>query len=145
MEKKVVPLATANMSNKWYLIDAKGKTLGRLSTVIATIIRGKHKPTYVPYLNNGDHLIVINAKDICVTGKKETQKIYRRHSGRPGGLKIESFKHLQSRIPERILEKSIKGMLPKGALGRTMYKNLKIYSDNVHPHVSQKPELLSNT
>jgi large subunit ribosomal protein L13 len=139
-----VPLATANI-NKWYLIDAKGKTLGRVATLIATIIRGKHKSTYTPYLNNGDYLIVINAKDLCVTGKKTTQKVYRRHSGRPGGLKVESFEQLQTRIPERILEKAVKGMLPKGPLGRVMYKNLKVYANDMHPHQSQNPELLLNT
>ena len=133
-----------NTINKWYLIDAKDQTLGRLSTLIATIIRGKHKALYVPYLNNGDNVIVINAKDISVTGKKFNQKIYRNHSGYPGGLREESFKKLQSRIPEKILEKSVKGMLPKGALGRIMYKNLKVYSNDVHPHGSQKPELLLN-
>jgi len=139
MEKTIVPSTT----KKWYLIDAKGETLGRLAMLIATIIRGKHKSTYVPYLNNGDQVIVINAKDICVTGRKSTQKIYRRHSGRPGGLKVESFQHLQDRIPERILEKAVKGMLPKGPLGRTMYKNLKVYADAIHPHEAQKPEILS--
>jgi large subunit ribosomal protein L13 len=139
-----IPLANANMK-KWYLIDAKGKTLGRVATLIAMLIRGKHKSNYTPSLNNGDHVIVLNAKDLCVTGKKATQKVYRRHSGRPGGLTIESFEKLQARIPERILEKAVKGMLPKGPLGRTMYKNLKVYADDVHPHHSQKPELLSHT
>lgn len=142
MTNTIVPLITSS-SQKWYLIDAKDKTLGRVATLIATIIRGKHKSVYVPYLNNGDHVIVINAKDICVTGKKAQQKVYRRHSGRPGGLTIETFEQLQSRIPERILEKAVKGMLPKGPLGRTFYKNLKVYSDDAHPHESQKPELLS--
>ena len=140
MTNIIVP--STSSATKWYLIDGKGKTLGRVATLIATIIRGKHKSVYVPYLNNGDHVIVINAKEICVTGKKGKQKLYRRHSGRPGGLKIETFEKLQSRIPERILEKAVKGMLPKGSLGRTLYKNLKVYADDIHPHQAQKPELL---
>jgi large subunit ribosomal protein L13 len=145
MENSLAPLQTTNVNPKWYLIDAKGKTLGRLATLIAILIRGKHKSVYTPYLNSGDHVIVINAKDICITGKKAKQKIYRRHSGRPGGLKIESFEKLQERIPERVLEKAVKGMLPKGPLGRSMYQNLKVYSGEDHPHQSQNPELLTNT
>lgn len=129
-------------TKKWYLVDAKGKTLGRLSTLIAKIISGRHKSSYIPYLNCGDKVIVINAEAIQVTGKKSMQKIYRRHSGRPGGLKTETFEQLQSRIPERILEKSVKGMLPKGSLGRDMYRNLKVYVGDSHPHSSQNPELL---
>jgi large subunit ribosomal protein L13 len=145
MENSLAPLQTTNVNPKWYLIDARGKTLGRLATLIAILIRGKHKSIYTPYLNSGDNVIVINAKDICITGKKAKQKIYRRHSGRPGGLKIETFEKLQDRIPERILEKAVKGMLPKGPLGRSMYRNLKVYSGEDHPHQSQKPELLTNT
>jgi len=127
---------------KWYVIDAKDKTLGRLATIIATILNGKHKSVNQPYLNCGDNVIVINSKDIKVTGKKSHQKVYRRHSGRPGGLKIETFEKLQERIPERILEKAVKGMLPKGPLGRELFKNLKVYKDDSHPHTSQNPELL---
>lgn len=145
MENSLAPSQTTSANPKWYLIDAKGKTLGRLATLIAILIRGKHKSIYTPYLNSGDNVIVINAKDICITGKKAKQKIYRRHSGRPGGLKIETFEKLQDRIPERILEKAVKGMLPKGPLGRSMYRNLKVYSGEDHPHQSQKPELLTNT
>jgi large subunit ribosomal protein L13 len=107
-------------------------------------LRGKHKAVYVPYLNNGDHVIVLNAKEISVTGKKAKQKLYRRHSGFPGGLKVETFEKLHARIPEKVLEKAVKGMLPQGSLGRSMYKNLKVYAADVHPHESQKPELLSN-
>lgn len=139
-----VPLVKTNVMSKWYLIDAKGQTLGRLATIIATLLRGKHKATYVPNLDNGDYVIVINAKDICVTGKKAKQKLYRRHSGFPGGLKVETFEKLQSRIPEKILEKAVKGMLPKGSLGRAMYKKLKVYAADAHPHESQKPELVLN-
>jgi large subunit ribosomal protein L13 len=142
MQTLSLPVAPATMVNKWYLIDAKDQTLGKVATLIATLVRGKHKATYVPHLNNGDHVVVINAKEICVTGKKAKQKVYRRHSGYPGGLKSETFEKLQARIPEKILEKAVKGMLPKGPLGRTMYKNLKVYASDVHPHESQKPELL---
>jgi large subunit ribosomal protein L13 len=129
-------------TKKWYLIDAKGKTLGRLSTLIAKLISGKHKSGYVPYLNCGDNVIIINVETVRVTGKKSTQKIYRRHSGRPGGLKTETFQQLQSRIPNRILEKSVKGMLPKGPLGRDMFRNLKVYTGETHPHISQNPAIL---
>lgn len=131
-----------NNDRKWYVIDAKGKTLGRLSSIIATIISGKHKPIFNPSTNCGDYVIVINSEEIKVTGKKSSQKVYRRHSGRPGGLKIETFEKLQERIPERILEKAVKGMLPKGPLGRKLYNNLKVYKKNSHPHESQNPELL---
>jgi len=127
---------------KWYVIDAKGKTLGKLATIIATILNGKHKSINNPSLDCGDYVIVINSKDIKVTGKKSEQKIYRRHSGRPGGLKIETFEKLQDRIPERILEKAVKGMLPKGPLGRDKFKHLKVYKEDSHPHASQNPELL---
>lgn len=131
-------------SVKWYLINAKDQTLGRLATLIATIIRGKHKAGYAPNLNQGDYIVVINAKDIRLTGKKAKQKIYYRHSGYPGGLKMESFEKLNSRIPEKIIEKAVKGMLPKSSLGREVFKNLKVYAGNEHPHESQKPELLVN-
>jgi large subunit ribosomal protein L13 len=127
---------------KWYVIDAKDKTLGRLATIVATILNGKHKSISHPSGNCGDYVIVINSKDIKVTGKKANQKVYRRHSGRPGGLKIETFNDLQERIPERILEKAVKGMLPKGPLGRELFKNLKVYKEDSHPHTSQNPELL---
>ena len=133
---------TIERPKKWYLIDAKGKTLGRVSTLIAKILIGKHKSTYVPYLNCGDYVVVTNAEHIQVTGRKRTQKVYRRHSGRPGGLKVETFENLVERIPERVLEKSVKGMLPKGPLGREMYKNLKVCKGENHPYISQKPELL---
>lgn len=138
------PLSQLNQK-KWYLIDAKGQTLGRLASLIAKLISGKHKSVTFSNLNSGDYVVVINVQAIKVTGKKFTQKVYRRHSGRPGGLKVESFEQLQTRIPERILEKSVKGMLPKGPLGRDMYRNLKVYSGETHPHTAQNPELLMYT
>jgi large subunit ribosomal protein L13 len=132
-------------TRKWYLIDADYQTLGRLATIISIVIRGKHKSGYLPYSSNGgDFIVVINAKDVRVTGKKEKQKKYTRHSGYPGGLKMESFKKLNSRFPNKIIEKAVKGMLPKGPLGRTIFKNLKVYAGSVHPHESQKPQLLTN-
>jgi len=141
MKNNFVPLASAN-NKKWYLIDAKGKTLGRVSTLIAAILIGKHKAIYNPAFNCGDYIIAINVQDIKVTGKKPSQKKYRNHSGRPGSLKIETFEKLQERIPEKILELAVKGMLPKGSLGRKIYKNLKVYKGESHPHTSQNPQLL---
>ena len=129
-------------SKKWYLIDAQGKTLGRLATLISSIISGKHKSTYLANKDCGDYVIIINAEEIKVTGKKFKQKPYRRHSGKPGGLKIEKFENLQKRYPERIIEQAVKGMLPKGVLGRTLYRNLKVYRGKNHPHIPQNPELL---
>lgn len=125
--------------DKWYLINAQGKTLGRLSTQIAKILRGKTNPLYSPSYHCKDHIIIINAKDIQVTGQKKSQKLYHRHSGRPGGLKVETFENLQSRLPTRIIENSVKRMLPKGALGRQIFKNLKVYSNSRHPHQAQNP------
>lgn len=129
-------------NSKWYIVDAQNQRLGRLSTHIATILKGKNKPTYTPYLENNNYIIVINAKDISVTGNKKYQKKYKRHSGKPGGLKVERFVDLQERIPERIIEKAIKGMLPKNNLGRQLFKKVRIYQDNKHPHDAQKPELI---
>ena len=128
---------------KWYLIDATDQNLGRLSTRISKILTGKEKATYSPFLDLGDNIIVINAEKIVVTGKKETQKMYRNHSGRPGGMRTESYKSLIERRPEKILESAVKGMLPKGPRGRSLFTNLKVYKGNVHPHLAQKPELIN--
>nr|YP_010988250.1 ribosomal protein L13 [Rhodochorton tenue]WOK79446.1 ribosomal protein L13 [Rhodochorton tenue] len=126
-------------NTKWYLINAQGKTLGRLSTEIADILRGKNSPDYNPSSNSNEHVILINTKDIDVTGRKRSQKLYYRHSGRPGGLKTETFDELQRRLPNRIVEQAVKKMLPKGPLGRQLFKNLKVYADGNHPHAAQKP------
>ena len=128
---------------KWYVVDAEAKKLGRLSSEITKILLGKNSPHYSPNTSIKNSVIVINAEKIEVTGKKRTDKFYRRHSGRPGGLTIETFQELQTRIPNRIIEKSVKGMLPKGKLGRDLFTNLKVYAGNTHPHTSQKPELLN--
>ena len=120
----------------WYLVDAKSKTLGRLSTQIAHALKNKHSIYYAPHQIRKSHIVIINASFIKVSGEKKYQKIYRKHSGRPGGLKQENFMHLQQRIPERIIEKAIRGMLPKNALGRKLFTYLKIYSGPNHPHES---------
>lgn len=131
------------ISKKWYVIDASNQTLGRLATKISKILIGKEKITYTPFLNTGDNIIVINAEKINVNGKKETQKLYRNHSGRPGGMRVETLANLRQRKPEKIIEHAIKGMLPKGPLGREIYTNLKVYKGNQHPHAAQNPELLN--
>ena len=129
---------------KWYLVDATDKTLGRLSTEVANLLQGKNKVNFYPSVDMGDYVIIINAEKIQVTGNKDTQKLYRRHSGRPGGMKSETFTALKNRIPERILEKSVKGMLPKGPLGRKMFTRLKVVHCNTHTHTAQKPEIINS-
>nr|YP_009244201.1 ribosomal protein L13 [Gelidium elegans]AMK96443.1 ribosomal protein L13 [Gelidium elegans] len=126
--------------NKWYIVDAHNKNLGRLSTEVATILRGKDKTNYMPHIINNTYVIVINAEHIIITGKKDKQKLYKKHSGYPGGLKVENFTNLKNRLPERIIEKSIKGMLPKNTLGKQLFNNLKVYRNKTHPHSAQKPE-----
>ncbi|HZJ90419.1 MAG: 50S ribosomal protein L13 [Clostridiaceae bacterium] len=125
---------------RWLLIDAEGQTLGRLATQIATILRGKHKAEYTPHVDTGDYVIVVNADKIVVTGNKEAQKVYRRHSGYPGGMKEVSYQDMKAKHPERILESAVRGMLPKNSLGRQMYRKLKVYSGPDHPHAAQEPE-----
>jgi large subunit ribosomal protein L13 len=127
---------------RWFLFDAESETLGRLSTQISRVLLGKNDVQYNSSQNINHGVIVINAEKITVTGKKETDKFYYRHSGRPGGLTIETFKEMQKRIPARILEKSIKGMLPKGPLGRELFTKLKIYKGSEHPHKAQNPTQL---
>jgi large subunit ribosomal protein L13 len=137
------PLPTKdNLDQKWYVVDAANQRLGRLATEIAVVLRGKNKPNFTPHMDTGDFVIVVNAEKVVVTGKKRTQKVYRRHSGRPGGMKVESFDKLQARIPERIIEKAVKGMLPKNSLGRSLFTKLKVYEGGEHPHQAQKPEVL---
>lgn len=124
---------------QWFYVDAKNQILGRLSTQIASSLKSKHSIHYTPYQPSTSYIIVINADKIKVSGLKKYNKIYRRHSGRPGGLKTEKFIDLQKRIPERIIEKAVKGMLPKNALGRKLFTHLKIYSGSKHPHDAQRP------
>jgi len=132
-----------SIERNWYLVDATDQRLGRLASEIATVLRGKNKPTFTPHLDTGDFVIVINAEKIDVTGKKRSQKLYRRHSGRPGGMKTETFAKLQARIPERIIEQAVKGMLPKNTLGRQLFTKLKVYAGADHPHQAQMPQILN--
>ena len=135
-----------SLANKdWHIVDAKGMRLGRMSSEIAKVLLGKHKPTYTPGADTGDYVIVVNAEQVKVTGKKFTEKLYRRHSGRPGGLTTETFDSLQARIPERIVEKAVKGMLPKNSYGRELFRHLKVYKGTEHPHESQQPAPLTFT
>lgn len=131
-----------NVERKWYVVDAEGKTLGRVASQIAAILRGKHKPTFTPHTDCGDFVIVVNAEKIHLTGKKLTDKFYRRHSGFPGGLKEIAYKHLLETRPTRALEVAIKGMLPHNRLGRQMYRKLKVYAGPEHPHAAQQPTAL---
>jgi large subunit ribosomal protein L13 len=127
----------------WYVIDAEAQKLGRISSEISKILLGKNSPAYNPSLEIKNAVIIINAEKIEVTGKKKDNKFYYRHSGRPGGLTIETFNELKARIPNRIIEKAVKGMLPKNKLGRSLFNNLKVYSGKIHPHQSQKPQLVT--
>ena len=139
---KTATIKPNEIQQKWYLVDAADKTLGRLSTELARILRGKHKPEYTPNMDLGDYVIIINAAKIKVTGNKAEDKFYYHHSGYPGGIKSESFNSLLARKPERIIEIAVKGMLPKGPLGRQMFKKLKVYAGAEHQHAAQQPEIL---
>lgn len=130
----------SEVQRDWHVVDATDHTLGRLATQIATLLRGKHKPTFSPYLDGGDFVVVINAEKVRVTGNKETQKMYYRHSGYPGGLKTTSYQRMMATHPERILRFAVKGMLPKNRLGRQQIKKLKIYAGGNHPHTAQMPK-----
>lgn len=133
------PSAT-EIERAWYLVDAEGETLGRLATRVATVLRGKHKPTFTPHLDMGDYVIVVNAKLIEVGGAKMTDKLYHSHSGFPGGINSVPFLRLLERSPEEIIERAVRGMLPKGRLGRAMGKKLKVYAGPEHPHAAQQPQ-----
>src|SRR5881392_2734585 len=132
-----------DIEQRWFVIDAEGKVLGRLSTTIARILAGKNKPTYTPFLDTGDHVIVINAEKVVLTGKKESDKIYSRHSEYPGGLKQRAARFVRAEKPEAMIEEAVWGMLPKNRLGRKMLKKLKVYRGTNHPHAAQKPERLN--
>lgn len=126
----------------WYLVDASGKTLGRLASEIASRLRGKHKPEYTPHVDTGDYIVVVNAEKVKVTGRKTTDKTYYSHTGFPGGIKEISFDKLQAKFPTRVIEKAVKGMLPKNPLGRAMYRKLKVYAGSEHNHEAQQPKAL---
>jgi len=132
-----------HMERKWWLVDAKGKVLGRLASKIATILMGKYKPTYTPHIDNGDFVIVVNAKDIKVSGKKMNNKVYYWHTGYPGGLKQRTLKEMLEKDPTKVLYLAVKRMLPKNKLQARRLKRLKIYASQDHPHHAQKPEILS--
>lgn len=129
------------VERKWYIIDAEGKVLGRLATEVASILRGKRKPIYTPHVDTGDHVIIINAEKIKLTGNKLNQKNYTYHTGHPGGLKEVPYSRLIEKNPEKIIELAVKGMLPKNSLGRSMYRKLKVYRGTEHDHQAQKPEI----
>ena len=141
MNKTSVP-SIDSIERQWFLVDAENQTLGRLATEVASVLRGKNKPSFTPHLDTGDFVVVVNADKIRVSGNKANQKLYRRHSGRPGGMKVETFQALQDRLPERIVEKAIKGMLPHNALGRQLFRKLKVYRGPEHPHSAQRPQTL---
>ena len=127
----------------WYVVDAEGKTLGRLASEIAHRLRGKHKAEYTPHVDTGDYIVVVNCEKVAVTGKKSTDKMYHHHTGYIGGLKSISFEKLIAKAPERTIQTAVKGMLPKGPLGRAMFKKLKVYAGTEHPHTAQQPQELN--
>ncbi|HNV05419.1 MAG TPA: 50S ribosomal protein L13 [Petrotogaceae bacterium] len=140
MTQKTYMAKPAEVKRKWYLVDAQGKTLGRLASQVSKILQGKNKPTYTPHIDTGDFVIIVNAEKICVSGRKMTQKVYYRHTGFPGGLKVSKITEVFDKKPERVLEMAIKGMMPKSILSKHMIKKLKIYAGSSHPHEAQKPE-----
>jgi large subunit ribosomal protein L13 len=141
--QKTYAMKASEINKKWYVVDAEGKVLGRLATEIATILRGKNKPDYTPYLDMGDNVVVINAEKIVLTGNKADDKEYFRHSQYPGGIKFVNIKKYMKERPEFVVENAVKGMLPKTRLGRKIIKNLKVYSGSAHPHSAQKPEAIN--
>ena len=131
------------IERKWYVVDADGQTLGRLASEVAKVLRGKNKPVYTPHIDTGDYVIIINAEKVAVTGKKLEQKVYYHHSDYVGGMKETTLKEMLAKKPEQVIELAVKGMLPKGPLGRTMYKKLFVYAGPDHKHEAQKPEVLT--
>jgi large subunit ribosomal protein L13 len=141
--QKTYAMKAPEINKKWYVVDAEGKVLGRLATEIATILRGKNKPEYTPYLDMGDNVVVINADKIALTGNKAEDKEYFRHSQYPGGIKFVNIKKIMKENPGFVITNAVKGMLPKTKLGRKIIKNLKVYSGETHPHAAQKPESIN--
>ncbi len=135
--------ATAGVERKWYVVDAQGQTLGRLASAVASVLRGKNKPTFTPHIDTGDYVIVVNADKVKVTGKKLEQKIYYNHSDYPGGMKETTLKEMLAKKPEEVMTLAVKGMLPKGPLGRSMITKLHVYAGPEHPHKAQMPETLN--
>ena len=135
--------STAAAASRWHIIDAEGQALGRLATLAARLLQGKHKPTYTPFIDTGDFVVVVNAAKVALSGRKEDQKIYRQHSGYEGGLREERARLVRQRKPERLVEEAVHGMLPKTKLGAAMYRKLKVYAGPDHPHAAQKPTSIS--
>ena len=136
---------TAAKSGRWHIIDAEGQVLGRIATTAARLLQGKHKPSYTPFIDTGDHVVIVNATKVKLTGRKEDQKIYRQHSGYEGGLREERARVVRAKRPERLVEEAVHGMLPKTKLGQAMYRKLKVYAGPDHPHTAQKPSKLEVT
>lgn len=134
---------TSDITHNWWVVDATDLPLGRVASEVAKLIRGKHKPTFAPHVDGGDFVIVVNAEKVAVTSDKSREKLYYRHSGYPGGLKAESFENLIARRPEQVVERAVKGMLPKNKLGRKMVRKLKVYAGPDHPHAAQQPQSIS--
>lgn len=139
---KTVSVRREDAQHDWYVVDAAGKTLGRLASEIARRLRGKHKPAYTPHVDTGDYIVVVNAEQVRVTGLKETDKVYYRHTGYPGGIKATPLEKLRATHPERIVANAVKGMMPRNPLGRAMLKKLKVYAGPSHPHMAQQPQAL---
>lgn len=139
---KTYTATPADIKRDWYIVDARGKTLGRLASEIAKRLRGKHKPEYTPHMDTGDYIVVINARDVRVSGNKARDKVYYSHSQYPGGIKSLTFEQLLEKKPEEVIEKAVKGMLPKGPLGRDMFRKLKVYAGSEHKHTAQQPVTL---
>ncbi len=133
---------TAEITRKWYVVDAEGQTLGRLASEVASVLRGKHKPEFTPFLDTGDYVVIINAAKLVLTGNKLDQKLYRYHTLYPGGLKSTTYRNMMQNKPEKVFELAVKGMLPKNALGRAMFKKLHVYAGAEHEQAAQKPEAL---
>jgi len=142
LEMKTFMAKAEEVKRKWYVVDAEGKPLGRLASEVAKILRGKNKPIYTPHVDTGDNVIVLNAAKVTLTGKKLDNKVYRHHSGWPGGLKEVKYRQLMEKSPEKVIELAVKGMLPRNSLGRAMFRKLKVYRGSEHEHQAQKPETL---
>ena len=138
----MVSAETAGTASRWHIIDANGKVLGRIATAAARLLQGKHKASYTPFIDTGDHVVVVNAAKVKLTGRKEDQKVYRQHSGYEGGLREERARLVRARRPEKLVEDAVQGMLPKTKLGASMYRKLKVYAGPDHPHAAQKPTKL---
>ena len=139
---RTVSTRREDAQHDWYVVDAEGKTLGRLASGIAHRLRGKHKAVYTPHVDTGDYIVVVNAEKVRVTGKKETDKVYYRHSGYPGGIKAKSLGKMRNEHPERVIAAAVKGMMPRNPLGRAMLRKLKVYAGPSHPHAAQQPQAL---